>query len=158
MEKFSKPEFELCLQYMNYSEIIETDYSGIKEKLFSILSRCSNYRGNDFVEIVFRHYILCNSASEVYVKIQKPNTIMKVDDITKIIVYKQSEDIDINILAKIKCKSFPINKRYFPFLDLQIDKLFIENNMDLVECYKALMMSEGITDFILPNMLTKSFE
>lgn len=152
MEKFSLPEFELCAKRIYFSDIIEEDYSKIVDKLSAILYKCKNYDGENYIEIIFRQYILMKTATEVFQYIRRPSIVRKADDITQIIVYKQSSDADINILAKVKCLEF--GSGYKDFLRWQICRLFIDKEIDLLNEYKSYKMSKGISDYVIPNMLS----
>lgn len=158
MEKFSLPEFELCAQRIYCKDIIECDYSGIFDRLNSILSKCNNYPENDYIEIVFRKYIYLKTATDTFRSTQNPKGIKKSDDITQTIIFKQSSDMDINILAKVKCLRYGgISSGRKDFLEWQINKLLLSGNFDMLEEYKLYKKEKSIEEYIIPDIITRNF-
>lgn len=158
MEKFSLPEFELCAQRIYHKDIIECDYSGIFDRLKSILNKCSSYYGDNYIEIIFRKYICSKTASDTFHSTKHPRDIQKVDDITQIIIFKQSSDADINILAKVKCLRYGgISGGRKDFLEWQINKLLLCVNFDMLEEYKLYKKEKSIEEYIIPDIITRDF-
>lgn len=158
MEKFSLPEFELCAKRIYHKDIIECDYSGIFDRLNSILNKCSSYDGDDYVEIIFRKYIYLKTATDTFHSIKHPRDIQKADDITQIIIFKQSSDADINILAKVKClRHGGISGGRKDFLEWQINRLLLSDNFDMLEEYKHYKKEKSIEEFIIPDIITRNF-
>lgn len=151
MEKFSLPEFELCAQCVYYKEILEQDYSTILSRLNNILMRCYEPNKN-IVEEIFCKYIINKTATEV---LHKSSTkFHSADGIIDVIIFKQSQDVDINLLAKVKCYRYgKISDGRKKFLKWQIDKLILNNGFDMLEEYRNYKEENGIKDYAIPNMI-----
>lgn len=159
MEKFSLPEFELCAKRIYYKDIIEFDYSGIFDRLKSILNKCSSYDGDNYIEIIFRQYICSKTASDTFHSIKHHRNIQKADDVTQVIIFKQSSDADINILAKVKCLRYGgISGGRKDFLEWQINKLLLSENFDILEEYKYYKKEKSTEEFIIPDIIIRNFD
>ena len=156
MEKFSLPEFELCVQCLYYKEILEQDYSGILPQLNNILKRCSPPYKN-IIEETFCNYVICKTASDVFYK--SSMRFLSVDEITAMIIFKQSTDEDINLLAKIKCYKYGrISDARKDFLKWQIDRLLLNNSFDMLSEYKNYKRECDVDDYSIPDMITQIFQ
>lgn len=155
MKKFSLQEFELCVQRIYYKEILEQDYSGILPKLNNILKRCSPpYK--DVIEETFCNYVIYKTATDVFHK--SSLRFRSADEIISMIIFKQSSDEDINLLAKIKCYKYGrINDGRKDFLKWQIDRLLLNNNFNMLYEYKKYKKECDVEDYSIPNMIVRTF-
>ena len=153
MENFSLQEFELCAQCLYYKEILEQDYSVIIPRLNNILMKCYGINEN-IIEEIFCKYIINKTATEVFYK--SSVRFHKADDIIDLIVFKQSQDMDINLLAKVKCYKYgKVSDGRKKFLKWQIDKLILNNKFDMLNEYRKYKEENGCVDYIIPSIITK---
>lgn len=157
MKRLGLPEFELCAQCIYYRKILEQDYSKILPKLNDMLGRCYQDKYNNIIEEIFCKYITNHTATDVFHKVSK--SFFSVDDITKIIIFKQSADSEINLLAKVKCYKYgKLGDWRKDFLKWQIDKLILNDKIDMEEEYKNYKLSQGSLECVVPSIIIKNLE
>lgn len=153
VEKLSLSEYELCAQCVHYREILEEDYSVVLPRLNRILLRCDEEK-ESMIEEIFSKYIIYKNATEVYH--QYFSKVFSANEITNVLIFKQSQDPEINILAKVKCYKYGrINDNRKKFLKWQIDKLLLGSCFEMMEEYKIYQMENGIKDYLIPDMIIR---
>lgn len=127
-EKFSLPEFQFCAALLK-NGVLQNDLKDIIPKLNEILNKCYSFSNDNQVDKIFKTYIInesVNNQSKIYINCRK-------DIIINVIVFKQSTDVDITILAKVLYRKY--GKFYKEWLDWQIDKFLTKSNVDIKQEY-----------------------
>lgn len=142
----------------------EEDYKILVEILHSGILQCNLWRMFDFVkdiqnecckpqedivESIFRQYIREGNFYNIKIKYKKKNS-----DIRDIIVYRQSKNYNINIIAKMMYRKY--GKEKADFLDWQITKLLHEKEIDMANEYKMYLLSIGHSESDCDYLLSKN--
>lgn len=151
----SDMEFGAMLLY-NHAE----KYNTIKicDYLNSVLVKCKIDKNDSMVDRIFKLYIIHRRTNEFYTSVYSKN-IRSQGDIIDILTYKQSNDYDINILAKVLYYKY--GKYKSAFLERQINKLINVPEcypLDLYEEYIVFDIGSGGDASFIPHPLTNNYE
>lgn len=153
----------LMPHYEIYAELIHSgafkyDLRSMFNDLESIREECL-IQCDDLTEYIFRDFIYNGKIEyslESYVRAHNANVRYDAarNFIVETLVFKQSQNQDINILAKLTYRRY--GKDYKCFLDWQLEKLAAGKEIDILEEFTAYKNSTG-HEIRTPDILKQNF-